>query len=75
LADEGVNELAYDSIESIADYRENWSKADKPQGVSRWTRANEATEEALLELGALIRNPPARPEGQSGWRLFGREKR
>jgi hypothetical protein len=50
LADEGVDELAHDAIRSIADYRANWSKTDEPHGVSRWTRANEATEEALLEL-------------------------
>jgi hypothetical protein len=75
LAAEGVNGLAHDAIASIADYRDNWSKTDKPHGVSRWTRANEATEEALFELGALISNPPARPERQSGWRPFGRIKK
>jgi hypothetical protein len=75
LADEGVSTLADEAIRSIADYRENWSTTDKPHGVSRWTRANEATEEALLELGALISNPPVRPERQSGWRPFSRTKK
>jgi hypothetical protein len=57
-----------------ADYEENWSMTDKPRGVSRWKRANEAPEEALLELGALTSNPPVRPERQSGWRPFSRIK-
>lgn len=68
LDDESVRVVVEGAIHNIADYQANWTKKDKPHGVSRWSMATSANEVAVKQLGALIRNPPHRPDGQPSWR-------